>query len=100
MSRGRRDVLRYLMILLASASTMTTLSVRSLLTKSSPVFLASPPEDRAVRSAIVSPDVRSFSVRMRVVSKRNVWKRHFSAADLTGHHRAEQFPACAVEAHH
>jgi hypothetical protein len=26
--------------------------------------------------------------------------RHFSTADLAGHHRAEQFPACAVEAHH
>src|SRR5262252_7760887 len=64
MSRGRRDVLRYLTILLSSTSTMTTLSVRSLLTKSSPAFVASPPEDRAVRNATVSPSVRSLSMCM------------------------------------
>jgi hypothetical protein len=42
MSRGRRDVLRYLTVLLVSGSTMARLSVRSLLTKSRPVFLANP----------------------------------------------------------
>src|SRR5215831_5461181 len=62
MSRGRRDVLRDLTILLVSGSTMTKLLVRSLLTKISPVFLVSPAEGGAATNAIINPNVSSFGI--------------------------------------
>src|SRR5260370_40100848 len=87
MSRGRRDVLRYLTILLVSGSTMTTLSVRSLLTKSSPVCLASTREEGAIRNAIINPNVNSFSMRMSSRLKHTGWK-YLASAD-SGHAEPE-----------
>src|SRR5262249_53205745 len=79
MSRGRRDVLIYLTILLVSGSTMTKLLVCSLLTKSSPVFLASPPEDNAVRNVTINPNVSSFKMRIdNLIKQWGVRRRIFS----------------------
>src|SRR5229473_3385827 len=64
MSRGCRDVLRCLTILLVSGSTTTTLLFFSMLTKISPVSLASPFEDAAERIAAKKTEANSLGVRM------------------------------------
>src|SRR5262249_49016325 len=56
-------------------------------------------EIRALRYGNAAPRFRRRSTRA-APNRRSSACRRFSAADLAGHHRAEQFPALAVEAHH